>query len=79
MYSTAIEYANLSGIEEVWDVCCGIGTISICMSGNAKLVHGLEIVPEAIEDAKKNAKLNGTQGRYYCGCDSAGPSTERYG
>jgi 23S rRNA (uracil1939-C5)-methyltransferase len=61
LYSTAIEYANLSGIEEVWDVCCGIGTISICMSGNAKLVHGLEIVPEAIEDAKKNAKLNGIE------------------
>ena len=61
LYSTAIEYANLSGIEEVWDVCCGIGTISICMSDNAKLVHGLEIVPEAIEDAKKNAKLNGME------------------
>ncbi len=65
LYSTAIEYANLSGVEEVWDVCCGIGTISICMSDNAKLVHGLEIVPEAIEDAKKNAKLNGIKNADY--------------
>ena len=59
LYSTAIEYAGLTGNEEVWDICCGIGTISICMSDKAKLVHGLEIVPEAIEDAKKNAAING--------------------
>ena len=60
LYSTAIEFADLSGCEEVWDLCCGIGTISICMSDKAKTVHGLEIVPEAIEDAKKNAISNGT-------------------
>ena len=58
LYGTAIEYAGLTGNEEVWDVCCGIGTISICMSDKAKCVHGLEIVPEAIEDAKRNAALN---------------------
>ena len=58
LYGTAIEYAGLTGKEEVWDVCCGIGTISICMSDKAKCVHGLEIVPEAIEDAKRNAALN---------------------
>ena len=46
LYSTAIEYAGLTGNEEVWDICCGIGTISICMSDKAKLVHGLEIVPD---------------------------------
>ena len=58
LYSTAIGYADLSGSEEVYDICCGIGTISLCMAGQAKIVHGLEIVPEAIADAKKNAALN---------------------
>ena len=60
LYSTAIEYAELSGSEEVWDICCGIGTISLCMADKARTVHGLEIVPEAIEDAKRNARCNGT-------------------
>ena len=58
LYGTAIEYAGLTGSEEVWDVCCGIGTISICIAEKAGRVHGLEIVPEAIEDAKRNAALN---------------------
>ncbi len=58
LYSTAIDLAQLSGDEEVWDICCGIGTISICMADRARLVHGLEIVPEAIKDAKKNAAAN---------------------
>ena len=59
LYSTAIEFADLTGNEHVWDICCGIGTISLCMADKAKTVHGLEIVPEAIEDAKKNAVTNG--------------------
>ncbi len=58
LYNTAIDYASLSGKEEVWDICCGIGTISLCAADKAKRVHGLEIVPEAIEDAKKNAAAN---------------------
>ena len=58
LYSAAIDFAELSGDEEVWDICCGIGTISLCMADSAGYVHGLEIVPEAIEDAKKNALLN---------------------
>ena len=58
LYGTAIEFAGLTGKEEVWDLCCGIGTISICMADKAKIVHGLEIVPEAIEDAKQNALAN---------------------
>ena len=59
LYRTAIEFAQLTGKEHVWDICCGIGTISLCMADKAKSVHGLEIVPEAIEDAKKNAVSNG--------------------
>ena len=58
LYETAIEFATLTGDEEVWDICCGIGTISLCMEDKAGCVHGLEIVPEAIEDAKKNATEN---------------------
>ena len=59
LYSTVIGYADLTGEEEVWDICCGIGTISLCMADKAKKVHGLEIVPEAIEDARRNALTNG--------------------
>ena len=61
LYSVAIDFANLSGSEEVWDICCGIGTISLCMADRAGFVHGLEIVPEAIEDARKNAEINGVE------------------
>ena len=58
LYSTAVEFAGLTGNEEVWDICCGIGTISLCMADKAGQVHGIEIVPEAIEDARKNAAAN---------------------
>lgn len=58
LYDTARQFANLTGEEEVWDICCGIGTITLCLAKDAAKVHGLEIVPEAIEDAKKNAILN---------------------
>lgn len=58
LYATALEFADLNGTEEVWDICCGIGTITLALSKQAKFVHGLEIVPEAIEDAKINAELN---------------------
>ena len=59
LYGTAIEFASLTGCEEVWDLCCGIGTITLAMANNASMVHGIEIVPQAIEDAKKNAVANG--------------------
>ena len=59
LYAKALEYANLQGNETVWDLYCGIGTISLFLAQRAKSVYGVEIVPEAIEDAKINAKLNG--------------------
>jgi len=59
LYDIALEYANLSGNEIVWDLYCGIGTISLYMAKKAKKVYGVEIVPEAIEDARANAKING--------------------
>ncbi|MBS4220558.1 23S rRNA (uracil(1939)-C(5))-methyltransferase RlmD [Bacillus sp. FJAT-49711] len=59
LYDKALEYANLSGEETVIDAYCGIGTISLFLAQKAKKVYGVEIVPEAIEDAKRNAELNG--------------------
>ncbi|MED4206200.1 23S rRNA (uracil(1939)-C(5))-methyltransferase RlmD [Neobacillus mesonae] len=59
LYDKALEYANLNGEESVIDAYCGIGTISLFLAQKAKKVFGVEVVPEAIEDARRNAKLNG--------------------
>lgn len=61
LYAKAIEYAELSGNETVFDLYCGIGTIGICSSDKAGKLFGIETIPEAIEDAKQNAKLNGIE------------------
>lgn len=58
LYSLALDYAGLKGEESVWDLYCGIGTISLFLANKAKNVYGVEIVEQAIEDAKRNAKLN---------------------
>ena len=58
LYAKAIEKAELTGEETIFDLYCGIGTIGICASKNAKKLIGIETIPEAIEDAKENAKLN---------------------
>jgi 23S rRNA (uracil1939-C5)-methyltransferase len=58
LYEIALEYADLTGKEEVWDLYCGIGTISLFLAQKAKKVMGVEIVPEAIADARNNAKIN---------------------
>lgn len=58
LYSKALEYADLHGEETVWDLYCGIGTISLFLAQKAKYVRGVEIVPAAIEDARRNARLN---------------------
>lgn len=59
LYSTAIGKAKLNGDETVFDLYCGIGTIGICASKNIKKLYGIETVPQAIEDARRNAKENG--------------------
>jgi len=61
LYDKALEYANLRGSESVIDAYCGIGTISLFLAQKARKVFGVEVVPEAIEDAKKNAALNGIE------------------
>ena len=68
LYDLALSYADLHGTETVWDLYCGIGTISLFLARNARKVYGVEIVPQAIEDAKANAALNGiTNAEFYVG------------
>lgn len=58
LYNLVLEYANLSGKETVWDLYCGIGTISLFLAQRAEKVYGVEIVPQAIGDARNNARIN---------------------
>ena len=59
LYRLALDYAELKGEETVWDLYCGIGTISLFLAKKAKQVYGVEIVPQAVEDARNNAEING--------------------
>lgn len=61
LYGLALEYAGLEGNETVWDLYCGIGTISLFLAQKAKKVYGVEIIPQAIDDARNNAKINGIE------------------
>ncbi len=68
LYEKVLEYAGLTGQETVWDLYCGIGTISLFLAKKARKVYGVEIVPEAIRDARQNAELNGiTNAEFYVG------------
>jgi 23S rRNA (uracil1939-C5)-methyltransferase len=68
LYNIAMDYADLHGDEVVWDLYCGIGTISLFLAQKAKRVYGVEIIPQAIEDARTNAKLNGIENvEFYVG------------
>jgi 23S rRNA (uracil1939-C5)-methyltransferase len=68
LYGLALEYADLHGDETVWDLYCGIGTISLFLAQKAKQVYGVEIIPQAIEDAKVNAEINGiTNAEFFVG------------
>lgn len=68
LYGLALEYAGLKGNETVWDLYCGIGTISLFLAQKAKQVYGVEIVPQAIEDARNNAEINGiSNAEFYTG------------
>ncbi len=58
LYRTALEYAGLTGQETVWELYCGIGTISLFLARSAGKVYGVEIVPQAVEDARENARRN---------------------
>ena len=68
LYSLALDYAGLTGKEIVWDLYCGIGTISLFLAKWAKQVYGVEIIPQAIEDARENARINGIgNAKFYVG------------
>lgn len=68
LYSKALELADLTGNETVLDLYCGIGTISLALAKKAKTVIGAEVVSEAIEDAKANAKRNSIENaEFFCG------------
>ncbi len=61
LYETALNYAGLTGTEIVWDLYCGIGTISLFLAQKARHVYGVEVVEDAIADARNNAKCNGIE------------------
>ena len=68
LYDRAAEYAALTGDEIVWDLYCGIGSIGLHMAEKAKAVYGIEVVPQAVENAAENARRNRiSHARYYCG------------
>ena len=68
LYSLAGEYAQLTGEELLLDLYCGAGTIGLSLAGKARRLLGVEIIPEAVENARENAKLNGIEnGEFFCG------------
>ena len=68
LYGLALKYAGLTGKETVWDLYCGIGTISLFLAQKAKRVYGVEIIPEAVADARNNAQINGiTNAEFFVG------------
>ncbi len=68
LYAIALDYAGLTGKETVWDLYCGIGTISLFMARQAKKVYGVEVIPQAVEDARQNARRNGIENaEFYVG------------
>lgn len=76
LYRQGMEYAGLTGSETVLDLYCGAGTIGLAFSDNAGKIIGCEIVPEAVENAKRNAELNGVKNAEFC-CGDAGELAAR--
>ena len=76
LYEKAGEYADLNGDEVLLDLYCGTGTIGLSMAKNAKKVIGVEIIPQAIENAKENARLNGIDNAEFF-CDDASGAAKR--
>ena len=81
LYDTAVDFAGLTGHETVLDLYCGAGTITLMLARHAARVIGIEIVPDAIRDAKENARLNGVENaQFYCGAaESILPELVRQG
>lgn len=77
LYNKAVEYADVENAELVFDLYCGAGTISLCLAKGAKHVIGAEIVPQAIENAKQNAKNNGITNADFI-CADAGEAAQSF-
>ncbi len=68
LYKTVLDLAGLTGRETVWDLYCGAGTISLFLARQAGQVFGVEIVPQAVKDAQRNAKMNNIENvRFFAG------------
>ena len=68
LYQLAAKYASLTGNELLLDLYCGTGTIGLSMANRDKRLLGVEIIPEAVENARENARLNGVEnGEFFCG------------
>ena len=78
LYRTALEYAGLTGTETVVDAYCGTGTITLCLAREAGRAVGVEVVPQAIEDAKENAKRNGLADKTEFYCMDAGQAAQMF-
>ena len=76
LYACAVDYAGLTGEETVLDLYCGAGTITLALAEHAKTAIGVEIVPEAIENAKRNALRNGMENTEFF-CADAGQAAQR--
>ena len=76
LYATALDYASLSGNETLLDFYCGIGTISLFMAKHAKTVYGIEIIADAVENARENARINGIQNASFICGDAADVSRD---
>ncbi|MBR1763536.1 MAG: 23S rRNA (uracil(1939)-C(5))-methyltransferase RlmD [Eubacterium sp.] len=76
LYEKAIEYAAFTGEENLVDLYCGVGTIGLSMAGNAKQVFEIEIVSDAIKNAKKNARINGIQNAEFICADALNGARE---
>ncbi|MBQ7699094.1 MAG: 23S rRNA (uracil(1939)-C(5))-methyltransferase RlmD [Clostridia bacterium] len=71
LYNKAASLLDIKGTETVVDLYCGVGTVGMCAAKNAKKLIGIEIIPEAVENAKRNAKINGfDNAEFYCGDSS---------
>ena len=71
LYSKAASLLDIKGDETVIDLYCGVGTVGLCAAKNAKKLIGVEIIPEAVENAKRNAEINGVKSaEFYCGDSS---------
>ncbi|MEN6490023.1 MAG: 23S rRNA (uracil(1939)-C(5))-methyltransferase RlmD, partial [Smithella sp.] len=79
LYSKAMEYAALSGDETVFDLYCGIGTISLFLSEKARYVYGVEVVEDAVADARRNAELNGVSNVEFIAGEAEKVVPELYG